>query len=172
MPWMRPWPWRKDNGEARIISAPRVLTVNGGEAEIKRGSTQYVPIKTQDTLDVQSMEANLSLKITPTISADNSHVTLGVIVTDDVAIPPGVGNDYGGKRTKAVETTLMVKNGETVVIGGIYYKDDETAESGVPWAMDVPLLGWLFKAEQKTQARYELLIFLTPTVINTMGAGT
>ena len=160
------------NGEARIISAPRVLTVNGGEAEIKRGSTQYVPIKTQDTLDVQSMEANLSLKITPTISADNSHVTLGVLVTDDVAIPPGSGNDYGGKRTKGVETTLMVKNGETVVIGGIYTKDDERQESGVPWAMDVPFLGWLFKAEQKTQERYELLIFLTPTVINPMGAGT
>ncbi len=61
----------------------------------------------------------------------------------------------------------MVRTGDTVVIGGIFQEDRETTSEGVPWLKDVPLLGWLFKAEIKRLGKVELLIFLTPTVVKT-----
>ena len=71
---------------------------------------------------------------------------------------------------RSVRTTLMVKTGDTVVIGGIYHKQEQTVDTGVPWLMDIPLLGWLFKAQHKELVKTELLIFLTPTVVDTLAA--
>ena len=162
------------DGKVHIISAPKVLVVNGGEAFISRGTVTYQPIVSLDTVDVKEMEAVLSLKVTPTISADNSHVTMVVEVTDDRALPglkagPGGGTETPDGRTeKSITTTLMVKTGDTVVIGGIYHKREETVDTGVPWLMDIPLLGWLFKAQHKELTRTELLIFITPTVVDTL----
>jgi type IV pilus assembly protein PilQ len=159
--------------KAHIISAPKVLTVNGGEAFISRGTIEYFPIRTLDTIDYEQIPAVLSLKVTPTVSADNSHVTLGVDVTDDKRLPQRTTTSGGiteesppGRSTKTIKSTLMVKTGDTVVIGGIYQKEDSTSDSGVPWLKDIPLLGWLFKAQYDTRARTELLIFLTPTVVD------
>lgn len=167
----------EQDGKVHVISAPKALVVNGQEAFISRGEVTYQPIKTLDTIDVKEMEAVLSLKVTPTISADNSHITMVVEVTDNRALP-GVkaGTEKGGKeiqegRTeKSIKTTLMIRTGDTVVIGGIYHKREETVETGVPWLMDIPLLGWLFKAQHKELVKTELLIFLTPTVVDTLAA--
>ena len=153
------------DGKANIISAPKVLTVNGAEAVISRGTTQYIGVATLETQTVEEKEAVLSLTVTPTVSADNAQVTMDVIVRDEKPIGPGVGNDYGGKVGKDIKTTLMVKSGDTVVIGGIYQSVDESSDEGVPWLKDIPLLGYLFKAELAQKERVELLIFLTPTVV-------
>jgi len=149
------------DGKVHIISAPKVLTVNGGEAVISRGTVAYKEISTLDTIDVREMTAALQLTVKPTISADNSHVTMQVKVSDDKMFP-----DLSGKTEKTVETTLMVRTGETVVIGGIFYKYTSEADSGVPWVKDIPILGWLFKAQEDTREKSELLIFLTPTVVD------
>ena len=168
----------EQDGKVHVISAPKVLVVNGGEAVISRGEVTYEPIKTLDTIDVKEMEAVLSLTVKPTISADNSHVTMVVDVTDDKPKPAERTIDSTGKETeaqsgrteKSVRTTLMVKTGDTVVIGGIYHKQEQTVDTGVPWLMDIPLLGWLFKAQHKELVKTELLIFLTPTVVDTLAA--
>jgi type IV pilus assembly protein PilQ len=157
----------ESENKIHIISAPKVLTLNGQEAVIKRGEVAYKEIRTLDTIDVREMTAALSLSVTPTVSADNSHVTLLVKVTDDRLIPGTSDNPYPGKREKVIETKLMVRTGETIVIGGIYYESKSTVEDGVPWLKDVPILGWLFKAERKETTKVELLIFLTPTVVTT-----
>ncbi len=149
------------DGKVHIISAPKVLTVNGGEAIISRGEVAYKEISTLDTIDVREMTAALSLTVTPTISADNSHVTMKVKVSDDKMFP-----NLEGKTEKTIETTLMVRTGETVVIGGIFKESRTIRDSGVPWVKDIPILGWLFKAEKKDQDKSELLIFLTPTVVD------
>ena len=164
------------DGKVHVISAPKVLTVNGAEAFISRGTVTYQPIVSLDTVDVKEMEAVLSLKVTPTISADNSHITMVVEVTDDREKPgevkpiPGGGEQESdpGKTEKSIKTTLMVKTGDTVVIGGIYHKYEETYDTGIPWLMDIPFLGWLFKAQHKKVQRTELLIFITPTVVTTL----
>jgi len=162
-------------GKVHVISAPKVLVVNGGEAFISRGTVTYQPIVSLDTVDVKEMEAVLSLKVTPTISADNSHVTMVVEVTDDRRLPAEVKESTegstetpDGRTEKKITTTLMIRTGDTVVIGGIYHKLEQTTETGVPWLMDIPLLGWLFKAQHKEITKTELLIFITPTVVDTV----
>ncbi|MBU0734288.1 MAG: type IV pilus secretin PilQ, partial [Proteobacteria bacterium] len=159
----------ESDGKAHIISAPKVLTVNGGEAIISRGEVAYKEIATLTEREVREMKAALSLSVKPTISADNSHVTMRVKVTDDSLIenPQSPDNPFPGKREKTIETTLMVRTGETIVIGGIYHKTESVTDSGVPWLKDIPILGWLFKVEEKTLKKFELLIFLTPTVVDT-----
>jgi len=161
------------DGKVHVISAPKVLTVNGGEAFISRGTVTYQPIVSLDTVDVREMEAVLSLKVRPTISADNSHITMVVEVTDNRPLPStvregeeGITETPDGRTEKKITTTLMVKTGDTVVIGGIYHKREETTDTGVPWLMDIPLLGWLFKAQHKEVVKTELLIFITPTVVD------
>lgn len=156
----------ESDGKAHVISAPKVLTVNGQEARISRGETRYIGVRTLDTQAVEDKEASLSLLVTPTVSADNSHVTLNVVVTDDRNLQPsGAPNDYGGKTIKEIQSTLLVRTGDTVVIGGIYATREEQAETGFPWVKDIPLFGWLFKAETRIAEKHELLIFLTPTVL-------
>ena len=145
----------------KIISAPKVITINGHEASISRGSVLYRDQATSEQMDTKELEAVLSLKVTPTVSSDNSRVTMLVTVTDDEAL------NVNEKRMKNIVTKLMVQNGETVVIGGIYKENETIAEDGIPWAKDIPLLGWLFKAQRKSVNRSELLIFLTPQVIET-----
>ena len=170
----------ESDNKAHVISAPKVLTVNGGEAYIERGTIQYFEVSTLDTIDYKEIPAVLSLKVNPTVSADNSHVTMVVEVTDDQATPATEKTESSsttiedsqtssappGRTTKKITSTLMVRTGDTVVIGGIYQKMDTVADSGVPWLKDIPFLGWLFKAQYDTQARTELLIFLTPTVVD------
>ncbi|MCJ7684002.1 MAG: hypothetical protein MUO68_06870, partial [Desulfobacteraceae bacterium] len=163
------------DGKVHVISAPKVLTVNGGEAVISRGTVTYEPIVSLNTVDVREMTAALSLTVRPTISADNSHVTMVVEVTDDRLMPgtvreseEGIQETQSGKTEKTVTTTLMIRTGDTVVIGGIYHKREQTSDTGVPWLMDIPLLGWLFKAQHKEITKTELLIFITPTVVDAL----
>jgi len=166
----------QEDQKIKIISAPKVMTKNGGEAFISRGDVDYYSVRTLDTISFQEIPALLSLKVVPTVSADNSHVTMVVEVTDDKTKDQSTSpNPEGGETSsppgrtqKKITSTLIVKTGDTVVIGGIYQEDKRTGDSGVPFLKDIPLLGWLFKAERKEEAKVELLIFLTPTVISSV----
>ena len=159
----------QSDGELNIISAPKVMTVNGGEAYIARGTTQYIGVATLDTQTIQEKEAMLSLRVVPTVSADGQHVTMNVTVRDEQPISPtNSPNSYGGKTGKDIETTMMVRTGDTVVIGGIFQKEESVVDSGVPWLKDIPLLGWLFKAQIDDILKTELLIFLTPTIVDAL----
>jgi len=149
----------ESEGKAKIISAPKVIASNGEKAVISRGDIIYKDIVTMETVDVKELEAVLSLTVIPTVSF-NDYVTMKIELTDDK-----VYTDLTGKTEKYIETTLMVNSGETVVIGGIFKEDRSEKESGFPWLKDIPILGWLFKAQTKESERHELLIFITPTVI-------
>jgi type IV pilus assembly protein PilQ len=165
----------QEDQKIKIISAPKVMTKNGGEAFISRGDVDYYSVRTLDTISFQEIPALLSLKVVPTVSADNSHVTMVVEVTDDKtkdqttqATEEGESTSPPGRTQKKITSTLIVRTGDTVVIGGIYQEDKRTGDSGIPLLKDIPLLGWLFKAERKEEAKVELLIFLTPTVISSV----
>jgi type IV pilus assembly protein PilQ len=143
-------------GKAKVISAPKVIASNGEEATIERGDS--IIIAATENIAATTLDATLSLKVTPTVSFNN-YVTLKVDVTDDQA--PTTSR----LLRKSVNTTLMIKSGDTVVIGGIYKEEKSEDESGIPGLSRIPFLGWLFRAERKTLTRSELLIFLTPTVL-------
>lgn len=165
----------EEDQKINIISAPKVMTVNGEEAFISRGEIDYYSVRTLDTISFEQIPALLSLTVTPTVSADNTHVTMKVDVTDDKTKTAKQTTTEGqqtesppGRTQKKITSTLIVKTGDTVVIGGIYQKEERTADSGIPFLKDIPLLGWLFKAERKEEGQIELLIFLTPTVIKSV----
>jgi type IV pilus assembly protein PilQ len=142
--------------KAKVISAPKVIASNGEQAEISRGDVLILPAT--ENIAATELKATLSLKVTPTVSFNN-YVTMDVDVTDDRA--PSISL----KLEKHIKTKLIVRSGDTVVIGGIYKEEKAEDESGIPGLSKIPFLGWLFRAEKKTRVRSELLIFLTPTVL-------
>ena len=152
-------------GTVEIISAPKVLASNGEQAEIKRGTITYRDIATADRIATEQLEASLSLVVTPTVSF-NDYVTMDIALNDDQAFL-----DLTGKTLKTINTKLIVKSGDTIVIGGIYTENNSDNESGIPWLRKVPGLGYLFSATTETRNKTELLIFLTPTVVPTATVG-
>jgi type IV pilus assembly protein PilQ len=141
---------------SKTISAPKVIALNGSEAVISRGEQIIIPAT--ENVASTTITAALALKVTPTVSFNN-FISLKVDVTDNTAPTTTI------IQQKEVTTKMMVKSGDTVVIGGIYKDTQGKDESGIPGLRNIPYLGWLFKAQQKTSDRSELLIFLTPTVL-------
>lgn len=147
----------ENENQAKIISAPKVIASNGKEATISRGDVIIIPAT--ENVESTTLDATLSLNVTPTVSYNN-YVTMEVEVTDDRA--PTTSR----LLQKAISTTLIVKSGDTVVIGGIYKESKGEDEAGVPYLRNIPFLGWLFKAQTRILEKSELLIFLTPRVLS------
>jgi type IV pilus assembly protein PilQ len=148
----------ESNGTAKTLSAPKVIAQEGTESTIKSG--EVIQIAATENVAASEWPAELSLSVTPTTISSNNYITLTVNVSDDQRV------DNSRKTTKTINTTLMVKSGETVVIGGIIKEKEGSNVNGIPVLKDIPGLGWLFKAKSKTTSKSELLIFLTPTVIS------
>ncbi len=151
--------------QIKIISSPRIITMNLKKATISQG--QDVPFQSATTANtgptVIFKKAKLSLEVTPQITAENS-LLLHILVTKDSVSPSFVaGNPI--LDTKKIETDIFMSNGETIVIGGIYTRDKENITNGVPWLSKIPVLGWLFKKNLKKNKKTELLIFLTPQIL-------
>ena len=144
-------------GTAKVMSAPKVIAREGTAATISSGDSIIIPAT--ENVASTTLDATLSLTVTPTAVSYNDFITLDVNVTDDQA--PSTSR----LLRKSINTTLMIKSGETVVIGGIIKESEGNDESGIPVLRDIPGLGWLFKAKSKTRSKSELLIFLTPTVL-------
>ncbi len=150
------------DGVTKSIASPRVVTADSMEATIEQGvEIPYSTVSSSGT-SVQFKKANLSLKVTPKITPDN-NVDMKLGVNQDT-----VGTSYGGVpsvNTNQVTTQVLVENGGTVVIGGVYKQAETKATTKVPLLGDIPLLGWLFKNENRTDNKTELLIFITPKVL-------
>jgi type IV pilus assembly protein PilQ len=152
------------DGKGKIIASPRVLTADQVEAIIEQGTE--IPYQTATSSGATALafrKAVLSLKVKPQITPDGN-----VIMTLDV------NKDQPGQQaagvvqinTKHVKTEVLVENGGTVVIGGIYEQNDRTDVTQVPFFGDLPVIGWLFKNVSSTSAKTELLIFITPRIVN------
>jgi Type II secretory pathway, component HofQ len=163
----------KDN-KLNIISSPSISTMDNQKAYTESG--ERVPYQsvtgtgTSATTSVQFQDAVLRLEITPHI-IDDTFIKLQVLIQkDEVDSSRSVsGNPYIVK--KKTETTLIARNGETVVISGLTKMRNERNQSGIPGAMDVPGLGWLAKSEYKKDTKDEFMIFITPTVLSDWRTG-
>lgn len=151
------------DGDAKIVSNPRIVTSNLKSATVTQGS--LVPIVTPGSANSPATttltKAALTLDVTPQITADGG-VILDIIVTKD---SPIVFNGSTGIDSKAVTTNVYVKDGETIVIGGVYTRDKSFNSTAVPYLSEIPVLGWLFKNETTRDDKTELLIFITPKVM-------
>jgi len=151
-------------GKGKIVSSPRVVTANNIKALIEQGTElPYQAATSSGATSVQFRKANLKLEVTPQITPDG-NVMLDVDVNKDsvgIQTPAGFAID-----TKHVQTQVLVDNGGTVVIGGIYTQTQNNDTDKVPFLGDIPLLGYLFKNNAKQNDRTELLVFLTPRILN------
>jgi type IV pilus assembly protein PilQ len=152
------------DGKGKIIASPRVLTADQVEAVIEQGTEiPYQQATSSGATSVSFRKANLALKVKPQITPDGN-----VIMTLDVnKDQPGATTPAGvAINTKHVKTEVLVENGGTVVIGGIFEQTDRTDVTKVPLLGDIPVLGYLFKNTSSTSAKTELLVFITPRVVN------
>ena len=152
------------DGKGKIVSSPRVITADQVKALIEQGEElPYQTATSSGATALQFRKANLKLEVTPQITPEG-NVILDVDVTKD-----SVGRQTGAGfaiDTKHVKTQVLVENGGTVVIGGIFSQTDREEITKVPFLGDIPYLGNLFKTKAKTSNKTELLIFLTPKVVS------
>ncbi|RZB30228.1 MAG: type IV pilus assembly protein PilQ [Desulfobacteraceae bacterium Eth-SRB1] len=155
----------ESEGEVKIISSPKILTLNKKTATIEQG-LEY-PQNTRDDagniIPGESKDLTLKLDVTPQVTPDN-RVLMNINIQND-----GLGSlAPDGTQiftTKSANTDLLVNDGETIVIGGIRKTTKSAGEIGLPWLSKVPILGWLFKSQTKLDDKEELLIFITPKII-------
>ncbi|MEW5722409.1 MAG: type IV pilus secretin PilQ [Thermodesulfobacteriota bacterium] len=156
----------EQTGEGRIVSAPRILASNDEEVYIKQG--QSIPYESSGTTTTPATitynEAVLELKVKPHIEENGKIVTMDITVTKDTADYSKTTRNPPINKREA-KTKLMVKNGETVVIGGIIIDEQSKSVRRVPGLHRIPVLGWLFKSYDVADTKLELLIFLTSNII-------
>jgi type IV pilus assembly protein PilQ len=152
------------DGKGKVVSSPRLITADQIKAIIRQGTKiPYQRATSSGATSIEFIDAVLKLEVTPQITPEG-NVIMDVQVNKDA---PGAA--VGGVfsiNTKSIETQVLVENGGTVVIGGIFEQNDQESVTKVPFLGYVPYLGNLFKTKSKTSNRTELLIFLTPKVIS------
>ncbi|MGD9952875.1 MAG: type IV pilus secretin PilQ, partial [Burkholderiales bacterium] len=152
------------DGKGKIISSPRVLTADQVEAVIEQGTEiPYQQATSSGATSVSFRKANLALKVKPQITPDGN-----VIMTLDVnKDAPGATTPAGVQiSTKHVKTEVLVENGGTVVIGGIFEQTERTDVTRVPFFGELPVIGALFRNNSTSSQKTELLIFVTPRIVN------
>ncbi len=151
------------DGKGKVVSSPRVITADQQKALIEQGEELPYQVATSSgATSLQFRKANLKLEVTPQITPEG-NVILDVDVTkDSVGRATAAGFAI---NTKHVRTQVLVENGGTVVIGGIFEQNDREDTTKVPLLGDIPYLGNLFKTKTKTSSKTEMLIFLTPKVV-------
>ncbi|MFA4920177.1 MAG: type IV pilus secretin PilQ [Thermodesulfovibrionales bacterium] len=148
--------------KAKTLSNPRILTMDNEAATITQGVTFYTTSTSAEGTKTEAQNAALSLNVTPKITPDG-YIQLKVTVSDDslASVSPPV------KNTKTISTQALVKDGETLVLGGIYTDTEVNDTTGIPLLSKIPILGWLFKTKQDTgPGPSEMLIFITPRVVS------
>lgn len=163
----------QQNSNVNVLSAPNVLATDNEQAEIIVGqnvpflsSTSTSETNLNNTFNqVDRQDVGITLRITPQISS-NEFVTLRIFTEVSNVILATLNSNLGPTTTKrASETTVITKNGQMVVIGGLMSDDVTSSESGVPFLKDVPVLGTLFRTTSEQRRRTNLLIFITPRIV-------
>ena len=151
-------------GRGRLLSTPKVTTQNNQAAEIKQGV--QIPIQTvaNNTVTVTFKDAVLTLKVTPQIT-EAGTVILAVEVENNAADFANLVNGIPPINTQSAKTQVLVRDGSTAVIGGIYQSNEQTAQQMTPFLGRLPVLGYLFRNRFITSTNNELLLFITPRII-------
>ena len=155
----------EQQGKTKIISAPKIVTTDNTEARIISGEKVPITVVTANGPTTRFIDANLELTTTPHVTADG-NVMLRIAAKknelsnrrDDIGTP--------GIITREATTQMLVRDGDTAVMGGIYRRTASNTEDYVPLLGRIPVLGWLFKKQARADSREELLIFISPRIIN------
>lgn len=153
-------------GQAKTLSAPKIITRDTVTASIKQGTKIVIPSGTDASGNktYEQVDATLKLEVTPKITPNNMVIMTIDVSEDEPDYAHAIGDNIPIK-TKNANTEMMVASGDTVIIGGIYKESKSTREQRTPWLSKIPIIGWLFKLEKRAAGKSELLIFITPTVL-------
>ncbi|MFQ5580242.1 MAG: type IV pilus secretin PilQ [Nitrospiria bacterium] len=154
----------ESQGLTRIVSTPKIAVLDNEEAKIQQGESIPFQTTSDQGTQTQFIDANLSLTVTPHISPDGG-IVMDIKVSKNAPGETLPGASGPSILKKEATTLILVQNGETAVIGGIYETDETDSVSGIPYLMDIPFMGWLFKRTEKRENTSELLVFLTPKVM-------
>ena len=152
------------SGSGRIISSPKITTQNNKEAEIIQG--RQIPVQTvaNFTVTTRYVNAALELTATPQITAEGT-IIMTIEIRNNAADFANLVNGIPPITTQSARTTVMVPDGGTTVIGGIYRTEEAITRERIPFFHKIPILGNLFKNFSRTKQNRELLIFITPRII-------
>jgi type IV pilus assembly protein PilQ len=159
----------ESEGNVRIISRPSVVTLNNVESQIE--SANIVRIRTSaatvgEAGNIREIRAGITLRVTPQVSADG-FVLLNIHAKSSTLDFGRTVDGIPQENTREAKANVLVKDGETVVIGGIMKDTSSNSDSGIPYLKDIPVLGWLFKKASWQKDLEELVIFITPRIVAT-----
>lgn len=161
----------EEKGKAKVVSAPKILTLDNRRATIRSGATlriRSVPVgstvTTSSNVTISEVTTGVELGVTPQISGED-HVLLTVDVSQSEPNYGRTVENIPEIRDQKASTSILLKNGETVVIGGLYKITEGESARSIPFLSDIPFIGWLFKSKTKEKRTEELIIFLTPKII-------
>ncbi len=158
----------ESEGEGEVISTPRVITANQAEATIRQGvEIPYENSTSSGATAVSFKSAVLELKVVPLITPDN-RIQLDLDIKQDTVgeiFQTARGGSVPSIDTRSLSTKVLVDNGDTVVLGGIFQDEKNSTEDKVPWLGDIPVVGTLFRRRANNTKKRELLIFVTPTIV-------
>lgn len=155
-------------GKGEVVSSPRVLTANGMEAYIEQGEEIPYTSVTANRVTTLFKKAFLALRVTPQITPDG-RVIMTLDISRDAAgrfVPQTGGGSVPAIDARRLNTQVLVNNGETVVLGGVFEQTENDSVTKVPLLGDIPILGALFRYKAKSSQSRELLIFVTPKIVN------
>ncbi len=153
-------------GKGRILSSPKVTTADNKEARIRSGKQIPYQVTSAEGNSIQFVDAELSLTVTPHITSDNK-VYMVIDATKNAADFTQLVGTVPTITTKETHTEVLVGNGDTTVLGGIYESTSTKNKKAVPFLSKIPFLGFLFKSFDDSDVINELLVFITPTIIET-----
>ena len=155
----------QNEGKGRILSMPKISTMNNKEAIIESGSEIPYQTTSADGTKTEFKKATLKLRVTPHITPDN-FIRLEIEANKDEADRANqLPNSPPPILTKHAKTEVLIKDGDTTVIGGLFKETKNESESGVPFFSNIPVLGWFFKNKVNADTGEELLIFITPKIL-------
>jgi type IV pilus assembly protein PilQ len=147
--------------KTKTISSPKVTTMDNEEAEIKSGGSAII-VPTGDNTQAETVDTGIKLKVTPHIT--NNDMVVMEIEVEKSSLGAVTANNVTTMEKKA-KTQVLLADGETTVLGGIYENETVKITEGVPYLQDIPLLGWLFKKKTDQYTKKELLVFITPKIV-------
>ena len=155
----------ESSGKGKVVSSPKVVTIDNREAMIEQGTQiPYSTVSASGT-NTQFVDATLSLKVTPHITPEGSIIMKLEAKNDSQGATGATGQPAINK--KKATTEVLVRDGETAVIGGILQVSRTEDQSAVPWLSKIPVLGYFFKKNTNSSSNRELLIFITPKILKT-----
>jgi type IV pilus assembly protein PilQ len=154
----------ESSGRGKIISSPKIATLDNTEAQIQSGRKIPVATVSAEGTRTEFVDASITLKVTPHVTP-NDYIGMKITATKNEADFGNAVNGIPTITTREANTDMLIKDGDTVVIGGLYKRTISLNRAGIPGLSSIPILGYLFRKEQERDDSDELLIFLTPRII-------